>query len=273
MKKEVNGVVGIIIVLLILIILVLASSLIVVLNKNNKNSNETNKPQLNENTEKEYAKIENIDAIAKDFYDNFIFSNRLLFFNYDNVFKNGNKFNVSELSSNDKMLITYEYVYWNNYKIGSDNSELSAEEFKNYYAKLFGISGYQNINFNGGFCRCQAGLEIVYDANLNKFIKKAAIEGCGSGPYSEKYLYDKVEQAGDKIKLYIKVGYASPDTTHVTVDVNKIILYSDHEMKNIVATNVNLDDLSPYKDKLNTLVYTLVKDNDNYVLERIEVVK
>jgi hypothetical protein len=44
-------------------------------------------------------------------------------------------------------------------------------------------------------------------------------------------------------------------------------------MKNIVATNVNLDDISSYKDKLNTLVYTLVKDNNNYVLESIEVVK
>lgn len=273
MKKEVNGVVGIIIVLLVAIILLLASSLIVVLNKNNNSSNEANKPQSNESSEKEYAKIENIDAIAKEFYDNFIFSNRLLFFNYNNVFKNGNKFSVSDLSSNDKMLITYAYVYWKNYKIESDNSQLSADEFKNYYAKLFGITGYQNINFNGGFCHCQAGLEIVYDANTNKFIKKAAIEGCGSGPYSEKYLYDKVEQVEDKIKLYIKVGYASPDTTQVTVDVNKIILYSDHEMKNIVATNVNLDDLSPYKDKLNTLVYTLVKDNNNYVLESIEVVK
>ena len=287
MKKEVNSVLGIIIIVIVSALLCFLTMFIIGDKKHTNNSNTNNDKNVitdnntsedkNDNQENEvkYEKIENIDAIAKEFYDNFIFDNRLLFLNYNNVFKNGNKFSVSNLSSNEKMLITYAYVYWENYKIESDNSQLSVDEFKNYYAKLFGISGYKNINFNGGFCYCQAGLEIVYDATANKFIKKASIEGCGPGPYAEKYLYDKAVQVEDKIKLYVKVGYLRPtfDTNNVASNYSSV--YSDPNTTQLIGNDIVDFDISPYKDKLNTLIYTLVKDTNtnNYVLESIEVVK
>lgn len=268
MKKEVNSVLGIIIIVIVSALICFLTLVIVGAKKEVAENNPSNDKNTPEQNEVKYEKIENIDVIAKEFYDNFISSNKLLFFNYNNVFKKGNKFNVSDLSLNDKMLITYAYC-------GINSQEVSAEDFKNRYVKLFGSSGYQNINFSGGFCYCQAGLEIVYDSNSNKFIKKASVEGCGSGPYNEEYLYDKVEQVEDKIQLYIRFGYTIPDTTAQTVNANKIILYSDPERKNIVASNIDVNNIVLYKDKLNTLIYTLVKDNttNNYVLESIEVVK
>ena len=73
--------------------------------------------------------------------------------------------------------------------------------------------------------------------------------------------------------MYVKVGYTTPDTSGTIVDASKKILYSDYDMKNIVASGIDANDISQYKDKLNTLIYTLVKDNNNYVLESIEAVK
>lgn len=286
MKKEVNSVLGIIVIIVISALICFLTLVIIdnnkVVNDNKPNNNETNNNKNNvtdnatnedkngvENNEVKYEKIENIDAIAKEFYDNFISDNKLLFLNYNNVFKNGNRFNVSDLSLNDKMLITYAYS-------GSLNSlEVAATEFKNRYIKLFRSAEYQNINFNGGFCYCQAGLEIVYDANANKFIKKASIEGCGPGPYSEKYFFETAKQVEDKIKLYIKFGYITPDANVEIVDASKVVLYSDYERNNMVASNIDWNNVESYKDKLNTLIYTLVKDTNtnNYVLESIEVVK
>lgn len=292
MKKEVNSVLGIIVIIVISALICFLTLVIIdnnkVINDNKSNNNETNNNKNNvadnatnedkngvENNEVKYEKIENIDAIAKEFYDNFISYNYLLLFNYNNVFKNGNKFNVSDLTFNEKMLITYSYVYWKNYNMNTTNFEISADVFKKYYVKLFGAEEYKNADFSGGFCYCQEGLNIVYDASSNKFIKKAAIEGCGSGPYGEKYLYDKVEQVENKINLYIKFGYIMPYTDGGIVDANKIVLHSDHERKNVVAINIDKDTIESYKDKLNTLIYTLVKDTNtnNYVLESIEVVK
>lgn len=280
MKKEVNSVLGIVIIVIVSALICFLTMFLVDDKKGSNNSKPNNDKNVitdnntsedkNDNQENEvkYEKIENIDAIAKDFYDNFIFNNKLLFLNYNNVFKNGSKFSVSNLSSNEKMLITYAYC-------GLNSKEVSADEFKNRYIKLFSSSDYQNINFNGGFCYCQAGLEIVYDVNANKFIKKASIEGCGPGPYVEKYLYDKAVQVEDKIKLYVRFGYATPDTNVEIVDTSKVVLYSDYERKNVVASNIDINTIESYKDKLNTLIYTLVKDTNtnNYVLESIEVVK
>lgn len=277
MKKEINSVLGIIVIIVISALICFCTLVIIdnnkVINDNKLNNNETNNDK--NNSEVKYEKIENIDTIAKDFYDNFISYNYLLLFNYNNVFKNGNKFNVSDLTFNEKMLITYSYVYWKNYNSNTTNFEISADVFKEYYVKLFGAEEYKNADFSGGFCYSQEGLNIIYDASSNKFVEKAAIKGWGSGPYGEKYLYDKVEQVENKINLYIKFGYTMPYTDGGTVDANKIVLHSDYERKNVVATNVDMNIINSYKDKLNTLVYTLVKDTstNNYVLESIEVVK
>lgn len=278
MKKEVNSVLAIVIILIVSILFI--GIITFVVSKNDllkfKNSNSSdNKLENNNEKEETYSKIENLDAIAKEFYDSFISSNRLLFLNYNNVFKNGNKFNVADLTFDERMSIVYSYVYSKNYKFSdvNNNFEVSADEFKNYYIKLFSEKGYNSKNFKSEFYYCHGNGEIVYDNNSNKFIDKTTSAGCGSGPYDEKYLYDKAEQVEDKIKLYVKVGYIIPDTSGTIVDPSKIILYSDYDRKNIVASSIDTNDISSYKDQLNTLIYTLVKDNNNYVLESIEAVE
>lgn len=282
MKKEVNSVLAIVLILIISLLLIGTSIFIV--NKDyllkNKDNNITNDNKFENNNIKEekYPKIENLDAIAKDFYDNFISSNKLLFLNYNKVFKNGNKFSISDLSFDERMSIIYGYTYgeWehlyeNDYAVGN---YISNEIFKKYYIKLFGSSGYKDNGFNNNFIWCASATAVEYDNSQQRFIARWN-GGCGSGPYNEKYLYDKVEQVDDKIKLYIKVGYILPDTSGTIVDANKLILYSDYDRKSIVASIADVNDISQYKDQLNTLIYTLIKDTNtnNYVLESIEVVK
>lgn len=280
MKKEINSVIAIVIILIISILFIGVITFIVSkndLSKSKDNNMPDNKLENNDVKEETYPKIENLDAIAKDFYDNFISSNSLLFFNYNNVFKNENKFNAADLTFDERMSIVYSYVYSKNYKFSevNNNFEVSADEFKNYYIKLFLENGYDSKKFKSEFYYCHGNGEIKYDNNSNKFIDKTTPAGCGSGPYGEKYLYDKAEQVNDQIKLYIKVGYTIPDTSGTIVDASKIILYSDYDRKNIIASNIDINDISQYKEQLNTLIYTLIKDTNtnNYVLESIEVVK
>lgn len=281
MKKEVNSVLAIVLILIISLLLV--GSIVFVVNKNDlskfKNSNSSdNKLENNNEKEETYPKIENLDAIAKDFYDNFISNNSLLFSNHKKVFKDGNKFNVSNLSFDERMSIIYGYTYINNewqkiYENGFSVGEyISNEIFKKYYTKLFGLSGYKDSSFNNNFIWCASATAVEYETSSKRFIARWN-SGCGSGRYDEEYLYDKAEQVDNKIKLYVRVGYIFPDTSGTIVDASKMILYSDYERKNVVASGIDANDISLYKDKLNTLIYTLVKDNNNYVLESIEVVK
>ena len=167
MKKEVNSVLAIVLILIVSLLLI--GTIIFIVNKDDllkhKDNDITNDNKAENNVIKEekYSKIENLDTVAKEFYDNFISSNYLLLFNYNNVFKNGNKFNVNDLSFDECMSIVYSYVYHKNYNSseGFDNFEVSEEQFKSNYIKLFGVKDYKKQTFKSEFYYCHGNGNIA----------------------------------------------------------------------------------------------------------------
>lgn len=275
MKKEVNSIFGIVLIAMVSLLLIVG--LVFIMNKNNfskdkDNSGVVENKEENNNDEPKYEKISNVEEIGKQFYDKFISRNAILFLNYNKVFKDNNKFEINSLSFDDRMSIISGYLYDSMEDVYEDGAlvgkEISNDKFKSYYLKLFGEDGYDTKNFKNVFYWCSYPQNFQYNSTTDKFIGKGP-GGCGSGPYSEKYLYDKVEQNGDKIELYIKVGYITPSLE----DYSKQILYKDYDRKNILSNQIEDFNIEEYKDQLNTLIYTLTKENEQYILESIKLVE
>lgn len=267
MKKEVNSVLGIVIIILVSALISLLAMFIIsdkyVINDNNSNNSNNN--------EVKYEKIENIDVIAKDFFDNYV--EKMMFANYNIIFKdNMNKVNINDLSYNVKMSLiinimqTKQDFGWKSLNDNLVTMEIEASKIRDFYLKLYGSKGYLEETFaNVSWCKCPQSVSYIKDTN--KYSATTAVCGCGLGGYSEKYLYNKAEQKNDKINLYVNVGYIG------VADSNLAHLFSDYARTNKIAEIPIDSDISSYKEKLGLLCFTLVKDNNNYVLESIEVVK
>ena len=273
MKKEVNSVLGIIIIVIVSALICFLTMFIVDDKKDVNESNPSNDKNTAEKNEVKYEKIENIDVIAKEFFNNYV--EKMMFANYDVLFKDNMKLvNISELSYNTKMSLILNitlrtqnsgWVYLND-NVGT--AEINAEKIRDIYLHLYGSNGYLEETFaNVSWCKCPQSVNYIKDTDKYRAI--SGVCGCGIGGYSEKYLYERAEQSDDKIKLYVNVGYIG------TVDTDLAHLFSDYARTNKIA-EIKIDsDISSYKEKLGLLCYTLVKDTNtnNYVLESIEVVK
>ena len=270
MKKEVNSVLGIVIIVIVSALMCFLTMFIIGAKKDVTENNPSNDKNTAEKNEVKYEKIENIDVIAKNFFDNYV--EKMMRLNATVFFNDRKKINFNDISLDERMSIIYNLTKekWDVSSSGDfEIKTISAQEFKSYYVKLFAENSYSDKSFLNEFWWFKNPTSVEYDNSNNQYRATIIAGGMGQSSYDEDYYYNKAVQVGNKIEIYVNVAYK------FVKDGYNCTLYSDYTMKNFVAEVTLESDLTNYIDKLGLQKYTLVKDTNtnNYVLESIEVVK
>jgi len=245
----------IIIVIAMCILVIVVGSLVVINKEKRKEKNEEPTNSLQSNTVDEtvinYLKL---NSLPEEYFGYFYKSDR-----YTN----------SNIDNNIKIYMAIRKVLSNKKDINySEKIEIKEKDVTNALKVLFGSNvTYKHESLKGNTC---SYTNFKYDKAKKMYVQEPddCLESNTDTLLAE--IIDK-KTTDKQVEIYEKVGYVeiSYNLEQKKLSYN---IYSDVAKKNKVTT-VDEYSISTVKDSLNTYKYTFTKENNNYYLSSVELVK
>lgn len=188
---------------------------------------------------------------------------------YFGYFYQEDKYNNSSIDNNIKIYMAIRKVLSNQKDINySKKIEIKEADVTDALKELFGSDvTYKHESLEGNTC---SYTNFKYNKSKKMYIQEP--DGCFESN-TDTILSEIIDKktTDKKIEIYEKIGYVeiSYNTQNKKISYN---IYKDIAKKNKIAT-IDEYSISSVKDSLSTYKYTFIKENNNYYLNSVELVK
>lgn len=284
MKKKIPWFNILFILLLLIVIGLLTYNIFLFQNKNGKNEKKETKTELKEEKKEEEEKgtpLDSTDNLVTALINPFLVVNNYFQNNYFGYLYNGQKFEVSTLADDVKIMIAINTLNdnWDDRGV-TDTISLTSNQVDQAMKKLFGNISYNHTSLKGQGC---AYSNFAYNPSTQTYSQSGT--GCGGTalPFYESKIVSATKY-NDRIEITMLAGYFEYNTSSDTEPI--LELYNNNSEKVKIASNITEDVANPdptqyfeytyykaldtYKDQLYKYKFTFNLEDGEYHFKKIE---